>query len=115
MALHHASAGEVVHLGPLGSDLQSAPTRALVKTDSFEAIRLVLKAGEVLPAHKVSGQLTLHCIEGRVEIDLANKSVELSSHQWIYFDSGAEHGLRALEDSSLLLTILFPANGADKT
>ncbi len=115
MALHHASSGEAINLRPLGSDLQSAPTKALVKTDSFEAIRLVLKAGEVLPAHKVSGRFTLQCIEGRVRIDLANKSVELSSHQWIYFDIGAEHGLRALEDSSLLLTIPFPANGADKT
>lgn len=109
MALHHANSGEVVELAPLGAGLQEAHTTALVKTDSFEAIRLVLKAGETLPDHKVAGRFTLHCLEGRVELDLADKTLPLAAHQWVFFDAGVTHGLRALEPSSLLLTILLPA------
>ena len=112
MALHHASSGEILDLGPLGPALQNTPTTALVKTDSFEAIRLVLKADEKLPAHKVSGQITLHCIEGRIRLELADASLELKANQWVYFDGGVTHAMRAMEDSSLLLTIMLPASGA---
>jgi quercetin dioxygenase-like cupin family protein len=111
MALHHATSGEVVTLEPLGPDLPESRTRALVKTEGFEAIRLVLAAGDELPPHVVSGQFTLHCLEGLVTIDLADSSIELSADQWVYFDGGVTHGLRSSENSSLLLTILLPASG----
>lgn len=111
MALHHASSGEIVDLGSPGSATQQARSRALVKTDSFEAIRLVLKAGEELPTHKVSGQFSLQCIEGRVSIELADGSLELCPQQWVFLDGGVTHALHAAEDSSLLLTILLPATG----
>ena len=108
MALHHAASGEVVDLAPLGAGLQQAHTAALVKTDSFEAIRLVLRAGDTLPAHTVSGRFTLHCLEGQVVLDLPDKSLSLGAHQWVFFDAGVTHGMRAIEPSSLLLTILLP-------
>lgn len=111
MALHHAGSGEVVDLSPLGPDLPQAQTTALVKTDSFEAIRVVLKAGDEMPAHAVSGKFTLHCLEGRVTIDLPEQSLELAAQEWVYFDGGVPHALRALEDASLLLTIMLPAAG----
>jgi quercetin dioxygenase-like cupin family protein len=108
MALHHAASGEVVDLAPLGERLPQAHTAALVKTDSFEAVRLVLRAGETLPAHAVSGQFTLLCLEGGIVLDLADKSLSLCAHQWVYFDSGVTHAVRAIEPSSLLLTIQLP-------
>ena len=111
MALHHASSGEIVDLGPLGPALRQARTTALVKTDSFEAIRLVLGSGDELQPHMVSGQFTLHCLEGRVTVELAESSLELAANQWVYFDGGITHGLRATENSSLLLTIMLPASG----
>ena len=115
MALHHASAGEVVDLSPLGNNLHEAQTAALVKTDSFEAIRLVLKTGHEIPAHAVSGKFTLHCLEGRVAIDLPERSLELAAGQWTYFEGGVPHGLRAIQDASLLLTIMLSSAGAGGT
>ena len=112
MALHHAASGEVVDLVPLGAGTREAHTRALVKTDDFEAIRLVLGAGEELPPHQVSGRFTLHCLEGRVGLATSTESLELSANQWIYFDGGITHAVQAIEDSSLLLTILLPTSGA---
>ena len=112
MALKHASSGEVVSLQPLGAELRDTKTHALVKTDSFEAIRLVIAAGDEMPSHKVSGKFTLHCLEGHVEIGLSNRTVELSADQWVYFDGGLLHSVRGLSDSSLLLTIMLPATGA---
>jgi len=34
-------------------------------------------------------------------------AVQLSAGDWIYLDGGEEHSVKALEDSALLLTIIF--------
>lgn len=107
MALHHAKAGEIVDLKPLGNDLPNSRTTAIVKSEAFEAVRLVIPAGKELPAHEVSGDITLHCIEGRVALGLPDAALELSAGEWIYLEGGASHSVKGIEDSSLLLTILF--------
>ncbi len=106
MALKRAAPGEVVRLGPLGSDLTSSRTTALVKTDRFEAVRLVVVAGSTIPAHRVDGYLTLHCLEGRVALGAGNE-IALAAGDWIYLERAADHSVRGIEDSSLLLTIMF--------
>lgn len=107
MALKHARAGEPVDLSPLGTGIQEARTEAIVKSRSFEAVRLVVRAGTVIPTHKVPGQITLHCLEGHVEIGLDGSSLKLAAHEWAYLEGGEPHSIRGIEDSSLLLTILF--------
>jgi hypothetical protein len=46
MALQHARSGEAVDLSPLGNELRTAKTKALVKSQSFEACRLIVIAGK---------------------------------------------------------------------
>lgn len=107
MAVHHAQPGEIVDLQPLGDRLRSSKTTAIVKTDSFEAIRLILQAGTELPAHQVSGAITLHCLEGRVLVGLPGSHLELSGGQWIFLQGRTSHSVKEIEDASLLLTILL--------
>jgi quercetin dioxygenase-like cupin family protein len=107
VALHHAKPGEVVDLRPLGNKLKNEKTAAIIKTESFEAVRLVVLAGKEIPSHEVSGNITLHCLEGRILLGLAQSSVELNAGQWVYLDGGEAHSVKGIEDSSLLLTILF--------
>ena len=109
MALRHAKPGEIVDLRPLGVQFESARTSALVKSDRFEAVRLIVPAGTTIPSHDVPGYLTLQCLEGRVR--LGPPAVELAAGDWIYLDRGAPHSILGLEDSSLLLTIMFDNNG----
>lgn len=106
MALEHARAGEKVHLGPLGTALAGARTSAVMKTDRFELVRIVLKAGASIPLHAVDSYVSLQCLEGAVVLD-AGESVRLRPDDWIYLDRREPHALRGLEDSSLLLTIYF--------
>jgi len=89
----------------LVSQLGSARTSALIKSDRFEAVRLIVAAGATIPTHQVAGYLTLQCLEGRVR--LGPSAVELAGGDWIYLDRGAPHSILGVEDSSLLLTILF--------
>jgi quercetin dioxygenase-like cupin family protein len=103
----HARPGEVVDLRPLGAELRSARTTAIVKTGSFEAARLIVRAGAEIPPHQVTGCITLHCLEGRVLLGLAETSLELAAGEWLYLEGGTRHSVKGLEDSCLLLTILF--------
>jgi quercetin dioxygenase-like cupin family protein len=107
MAIHHASAGEIVDLRSLGGALSQARTTAIVKTKTFEVVRLIVHAGFAINPHQVSGPMMLHCLEGRVILGLAESQLELSVGQWIYLDGGTQHSVKGIEHSALLLTILF--------
>lgn len=109
MALRRAEPGEIVDLRPLGDRLPTTRTSAIVRTSSFEAVRLVVPAGTEIPSHKVQGQIMLHCIEGRVTLGLSDGARELEPGDWIYLDGGEPHSVRGVENASLLLTILFDA------
>jgi len=107
MAQIHAKPGQVVDLGPLTSQLRLAKTTAIVKEKCFEAVRLVVHEGVEIPPHAVSGNITLHCLEGQVILGLSSGDVILRAGDWIYLERGEEHSVRGIVDSSLLLTILF--------
>lgn len=115
MALHHAKSGDVVDLHPLGVGLRDAHTTALVKSDTFEAVRLIVRAGTDIPSHRVGGRFTLHCLEGRVRLGLDAGGIELAAGQWVYFDGGITHSVEGIEDSALLLTILFDRPDEEQT
>ena len=106
MALQHVEPGEVVHLQPLDAAPLTAKTSALVKSDRFEAVRLIVPAGTIIPSHKVEGFITLFCLEGHAFLGV-DREIELRSGDWIYLERGTPHSVRAIEDVVLLLTILF--------
>lgn len=107
MALQHAKPGEIVDLRPLGGKLKDAKTAAIIKSEHFEAVRLIVLAGTEIPPHKVPGNIMLHCLEGRISLGLTDSSITLSSGEWVYLTGGEIHSLKGIEDSSLLLTILL--------
>lgn len=107
MAQNHAKPGEVVDLRPLGPKLGDCKTTALVKAECFEAVRLIIRAGAEIPPHHVASNIMLHCLEGHVVLERTHSAVDLTSGDWLYLDGGDMHSLKALQDSSLLLTILF--------
>src|SRR3546814_8363467 len=76
MALHDASPGDVVDLGPLDPELAGARTRALVKT---EAARPIVGKGTEIPPHSVAGPVILHCLEGRVRVALPGSEIALAA------------------------------------
>lgn len=108
MALQHAKAGDIVDLRPLGSKLKEAKTSAIVKSEHFEAIRLIVLAGVQIPSHELKDNITLQCLEGHVQVILSSAAIDLKSGDWTYLDPGEAHAIAGIEDSSLLMTILFP-------
>jgi quercetin dioxygenase-like cupin family protein len=77
----------------------------LIKTDRLEVIRLVLPAGKEIQTHKAKGDITVHCLEGRIEFAMPDRKEHLASGQMLYLPAEAEHSVKGVEDASVLLTI----------
>ena len=107
MAIPHAQAGDTIDVRPLGSMLAEQATHTLIKTAHLEVIRLVLPKGKEIAEHKVDGEITVHCLEGRVVFTARGRSQELQAGQMLYLAGGDPHAVRAVDDSSVLVTILL--------
>ena len=107
MAFPHAQPGEVIDVRPLGAGLATAKTSTLLKSDKIEIIRLVMAAGKVLAEHKARGEITVHCIEGRIAFTALGQTHELAAGQLLYLPAGEPHSVQCLEDASFLLTLLL--------
>jgi quercetin dioxygenase-like cupin family protein len=107
MAIDHARPGEVIDLRAPGTGLKDARTTAIVKSRHFETIRLIVHGRAEIPAHQVAGDVILHCLEGRVLVGVAGSGLDLPAGHWVHLDGGALYSVKGIEDSVLLLTIIF--------
>ena len=107
MALVHALPAEPVDIRPLGAALRGTRTSALFKSGQLELMRVVLPTGAALPPHAVAGEITVQCLEGAAELTLDDGAVTLRAGQLLYLPGGCRHGVRALADCSLLVTIVL--------
>lgn len=107
MAIKHAESGEVIDIRPLGESLKDATTHALTKTDHLELIRMVLPAGKEVREHSAPREITVHCIEGAIDFHCHGTTRRLEGGQMLFLDAGEPHSLRAVEDSSLLVTMVL--------
>ncbi len=105
MAIPHATSGDLVSTLPLGPTLKDTPSHALVKGRDLEVIRLVLLAGKAMPDHQVAGEVTVLCLEGRIELTVPQGVRIMQPGDHVYLDAREPHGLHALEDASALVTI----------
>jgi len=107
MAIPHAQPGEIVDVRPLGSALAGTKTSTLIKTTSVEVVRMVMPAGKVISDHKAPGEIIVQCLEGKIAFTAMGKTEELDAGQMLYLATRELHSVRAIEDSSFLLTILL--------
>lgn len=113
MAQKKIQPGEVVNLYSLDKDMPDGSTLALMKTSDMEAIRMVLPEDKEITEHTVDGEISVQCLKGTTEFDVGDQTHILSEGDWLYLDRQQRHSLRALEDSVLLVTILFVSNSID--
>jgi quercetin dioxygenase-like cupin family protein len=107
MSIPHAQSGEAIHVAPFTQDLPQQRTVALFKSAQLEVMRLVLLSGKSMPAHKVAGELTIQCIEGKLDVVVAGVSTLLQAGQLMFLLGEVPHSVTALEDASALVTIVL--------
>lgn len=112
MALAHAASGELVDIRPLGETLRETISTTLIRSDHLEVFRLVMPAGTRVPDHKLpricqlTSVSTVQCLEGAVEITVDGRRQVMRAGNLLYLSVGEPHALTALEDSSVLVTML---------
>jgi quercetin dioxygenase-like cupin family protein len=107
MAIPHASPGQVIDIRPLGSRLSESITTTLIKTDRLEVIRLVVPAGKEIPPHKVDGEITVQCLEGRIEFNTPQGPKQLEAGEMLFLEGSQEHSVKGVADATVLVTILL--------
>ena len=107
MAIAHAASGQLVDVQPLGNLLCEARTVALFKSDELEVMRLVMPAGKTMPSHWVKGEVTIHCLEGGVDLTAGGLTQRMKAGQLVWLQGGVDHALTAVQNSSLLVTIVL--------
>lgn len=107
MALPHAVSGQLIDVRPLGAQLPAASSKAILKTSELELMRLVLPKGKSFPEHQVPGEVTMLCLEGSIELLAHDAGQIMQAGDMVYLRGGVPHALRALEDASVLVTILL--------
>jgi quercetin dioxygenase-like cupin family protein len=105
MALPHLPSGELANVLPLGERLATTPSQALLKSAQLEVLRLVLRTGETLPSHEVSGEITVQCLEGSIDFTAGDKTHRMAIGDFLHLGAGTPHAIKAVEDASLLVTI----------
>lgn len=90
---------------PLGSALGSCRTSVLRQHGNMRIVRLVLVEGKEIPGHTAAGEASLLCLEGKLVVTVEGSAMELQPGQLICFAAGETHAVKALEDSSALLTM----------
>ena len=107
MALQRASSGDLIDVRPLQGSLREATSRALFKSEHLEVLRMVLPAGKAVPPHEVRGELTVQCIEGHIEFSAAGSTRKMREGDLICLAGCESYALKAIEDSSCLITIVL--------
>lgn len=107
MSIPHAQPGQPMSVTPFAADLLQQRTVALFKSEQLEVMRLVLLAGKCMPSHQVAGELTIQCIEGRLDVAVEGKSTVLQPGQLMFVLGAMPHSVTALEDASALVTLVL--------
>ena len=107
MAIPHSAPNEVIDVRPLGRPVREDDSRLLIRTEHLEVFRYALPAGKTIQQHTAAGLMVVQCIEGAVAFTAHGRTQSLASGDLLYLTDGEPHSLEALEDASLLVTILL--------
>ena len=107
MAIPHASSGQVVDILPGDGTLPSDQSYAVFKSEQLELMRLVLPAGKAFPPHRVTGEITVQCLSGSLELNVDGTRQVLRAGQLMFLEGGVQHGLVGVEDAIALVTIVL--------
>ena len=110
MSTSHEQYDDVIDVRPLGPALAGAKSSTLVRAPTLEVHRLVIARGREIPTHQARGAITVHCLEGRITFTASGTTRELGAGQLLVLAAGEPHSLVGLEDSSVLVTKVLPAN-----
>lgn len=107
MSIPHAHSGQAIDVAPYGASLAEQRSVALFKSTQLEVMRLVLATGKSMPEHRISGEITIQCIEGVLDVQVDGISSLLQSGQLMFLAGHVPHSVTALAPASALVTLVL--------
>lgn len=80
---------------------------SLAHRGPLRLVLFALEAGATLPEHRAPGHVLLHCLRGRLEVEAAGARQQLGAGQALLLDPEVPHGVTAVEESDMLLTLVL--------
>jgi len=77
----------------------------IFKTEGMTITVIALKAGAEMKTHTTEGIISVQVLEGRIQFDTGQQSVELSKGHMLALHEGIPHSVLAKEESVFLLTL----------
>lgn len=102
-----------VHQQPGWEEHGHAAT-TLFKYPDLRAVLIGMKAGSTVREHQTDGRLSVQCLSGRVRIHALAQVVELTAGKMLTLERQVGHGMEAVEESELLVTIAMPEHARDR-
>jgi quercetin dioxygenase-like cupin family protein len=83
-------------------------SETLVKYSDFRIVLILMQAGTLMKEHKADARISIHCLSGRLMVQLPEKLVELSERDLLVLEKCLPHDVNAVEESAFLLSISWP-------
>jgi quercetin dioxygenase-like cupin family protein len=99
----------VVELHGMASAGQDRRGITLVKQGGLSVVVMHLHSGGSLAEHAAPGAATVQVLDGHVRVQIGDTTLDVPAGRLIAFDSKVKHDVEAIEDSTLLLTLVDPS------
>ena len=100
--------GAIVELKTLERSLRGHEKTVLVEHDNLRIVQFAIPGGSGIPRYEAHGTIILHCLAGRLSVTAMDRTRVLRSGQLLHLAVREAFSVAALEDASLLATIITP-------
>lgn len=87
----------------------SRSARTLVKNGPLRATLIGLAPGGMMATHMADGPITVHVLEGVIELEVDGRNWELPAGSLLALERALEHSVRAPQGGVFLLTVSLQA------
>lgn len=84
-------------------------SKTLVKYADLRIVLIAMKANTRMHEHTAAGRISVHSINGHIQVHLPEQVVDLPAGHLLVLDQCVPHDVEALEDSAFLLTLSWPS------
>ncbi len=86
-------------------------SRTMLKHSDLRLVLIVLRAKHGMQEHHTDANISVQTVAGHIRVRAGGKTFDLPAGNLLAIERGLPHDVEAVEDSTFLLTLAWPANG----